>query len=118
MILASPVSLMSESIGIHDHILLSQIQDSPNLEDQVPVIISLRNWVARLYAQALGSLFVASYDSQGYNGVIRPHLHTGNNQQLNRYSSLYSRSTDCAGNVFSINAYSLCRGKSIIRDLP
>jgi hypothetical protein len=27
--------------------------------------------VARLYPQALGSLFVTSYDSQGYGGCIR-----------------------------------------------
>jgi hypothetical protein len=27
--------------------------------------------------QALGSLFVASYDSQGYSGCIRPRPHTG-----------------------------------------
>jgi hypothetical protein len=33
--------------------------------------------MARLYPQALGSLFVASYDSQGYGGGIRPRLHTG-----------------------------------------
>jgi hypothetical protein len=31
--------------------------------------------VAQLYPQALGSLFVASYDSQGYGGGIRPRLH-------------------------------------------
>jgi hypothetical protein len=31
--------------------------------------------VARLYLQALGSLFVASYDSQGYGGGIRPRLY-------------------------------------------
>jgi hypothetical protein len=30
----------------------------------------------RLYPQALGSLFVAYYDSQGYGGGIRPPLHT------------------------------------------
>jgi hypothetical protein len=36
------------------------IGDSPNLEVQVPVFISLKNRVPR----ALGSLFVASYDSQ------------------------------------------------------
>jgi hypothetical protein len=30
-------------------------------------------------AQALGSLFVASYDSQGYGGGIRTDLHTGVN---------------------------------------
>jgi hypothetical protein len=41
----------------------------PNLEGQVPIFISPRNRVAQLYPGALGSLFVASYDSQGY-GVI------------------------------------------------
>jgi hypothetical protein len=30
--------------------------------------------VARLYPQALGCLFVASYDSQGYGGGIGPRL--------------------------------------------
>jgi hypothetical protein len=30
-----------------------------------------------LYPQALGSLFIASYDSQGYGGSIRTLLHTG-----------------------------------------
>jgi hypothetical protein len=57
--------------------LLPQIGDSPNLEGQVPVFISLRKRVAQLYPQALGSLSVASYDSQGYDGDIRPRLHTG-----------------------------------------
>jgi hypothetical protein len=38
--------LGSESRGNHDHILLSQVRDSPNLEDQVPVFISLRRMVA------------------------------------------------------------------------
>jgi hypothetical protein len=69
------VILRPESRGAHDHILLSQIRDSPNLEGQVPVFISLRNRVARLYPQALRSLVVASYHSQGYGGGIRPHLH-------------------------------------------
>jgi hypothetical protein len=43
--LASAVILRSESRGPHDHILLSQIRDSPNLEGQVSVFTSLRNWV-------------------------------------------------------------------------
>jgi hypothetical protein len=77
LVLASAVILRSESRGTHDHILLSQIRDSPNLEGQVLVFISARNRVARLYPQELGSLFVASYDSQGYGGGIRPSLHTG-----------------------------------------
>jgi hypothetical protein len=32
LVLASAVILRSESRGTHDHILLSQIRDSPNLE--------------------------------------------------------------------------------------
>jgi hypothetical protein len=34
------------------------------------LFISTWNRVAQLYTQALGSLFVASYDSQGYGGGI------------------------------------------------
>jgi hypothetical protein len=55
LVLASAVILGSKSRGTHDHILLSQIRVSPNLEDQVPVFISLRNRVVRLYSQALSS---------------------------------------------------------------
>jgi hypothetical protein len=36
----------------------------------VPVFISPRNRVAQIYPWALGSLSVASYDSQGYGGGI------------------------------------------------
>jgi hypothetical protein len=60
LVLASAVILGSESRGTRDHILLSRIWDSPNLEGQVPVFISPRNRVAQLYPQALGSLSVAS----------------------------------------------------------
>jgi hypothetical protein len=77
LVLASAVIFTSESRGTRDHILLSQIRDSPNLEGQVPVFISPRNRVAQLYPQALGSLLVASYDSQGYGGGIRTRLHAG-----------------------------------------
>jgi hypothetical protein len=75
--LASAVILRSESRGTHDHILLPQIRDSPNLEYQSPVFISPRNRVARLYPPAMGFLFFASYDLQGYSGGIRNRLHTG-----------------------------------------
>jgi hypothetical protein len=51
LVLASAFILGPESRGARDHILLSQIRDV---------------------------LFVASYDSQGYGGGIRPRLHTGN----------------------------------------
>jgi hypothetical protein len=77
LVLTSAVILRFESRGTHARILQSQIRDSPNLEGQVPVFISPRNRVAQLHPQALGSLFVASYDSQGYGGGIRPRLHTG-----------------------------------------
>jgi hypothetical protein len=77
LVLASAEILGSESRGTHDHILLSQIRDSPNLEGQIPVFISPRNRVAQLYPQAPGSIFVASYESQGYGGGIRPRFYTG-----------------------------------------
>jgi hypothetical protein len=51
--------------------------DSSNLEGQVPIFISHRNRVAQIYPRALGSLFVASYDSQGCGGGILTRLHTG-----------------------------------------
>jgi hypothetical protein len=76
LVLASVVILRSESHGTHDHILLSQIRDSPNLDGQATVFISPRNRVARLRPQAPGSLFFASYDSQDYSRGIRSCLHT------------------------------------------
>jgi hypothetical protein len=79
MVLPSAVILGSESHETHDQSLLLQIRDSPNLEGQVPVFILPRNRVVQLYTQALVSLFVASYDSHGYGGGIRPLLHTGTN---------------------------------------
>jgi hypothetical protein len=73
--LASAVILGSGSRGTRDHILLSQLRDSPKMEGQVPVFISPRDRVVQLYPQTLGSLFVTSYDSQGYGGGIRTCLH-------------------------------------------
>jgi hypothetical protein len=67
LVLASAVILRSDSRGTLDHILLSKIRVSPNLEGQTPLFLSPRNNVAQLYPQALGSLFVASYYSQGYS---------------------------------------------------
>jgi hypothetical protein len=54
--LASAVILMSESSGTHDNILLPQIRDSPILERQAPVFISLKKRVIQFYPQALGFL--------------------------------------------------------------
>jgi hypothetical protein len=44
------------------------------MEGQISVFISPGNRVAQLYPQALGSLFVTSYDSQGYGGGILTRL--------------------------------------------
>jgi hypothetical protein len=71
---ASAVILASKSRQTHGHILLSQIRDSPNLEGEGPVFISPSDRVALLYPQARGSLFVASYDSQGHGRGIWPRL--------------------------------------------
>jgi hypothetical protein len=78
----SLLTLRSKSRRTHDHILLSHlrpyvtlIRDSPNLEGQVLVFISPRNRVAQLYLRALGYLFVASYDLQGYGGGFLSRLH-------------------------------------------
>jgi hypothetical protein len=51
--------------GLTIGILPFQIWDSPSLEGQVPIFISPSNRVVQL-PQALESLFVASYNSQGY----------------------------------------------------
>jgi hypothetical protein len=75
--LASAVILGSVYRGTRDHILLSEIRDYPNLQGQIPVFISPRIRVARLYPHAMGSLFVASYDSHGYGGGIRTRFRTG-----------------------------------------
>jgi hypothetical protein len=80
--LASRVIRGSESRETHDHILLSQIPDAPSLEGQVPVFIPPRNRVAQLCPLALGSLFVSSYDSQGYGGGIRIRLHASVDQSV------------------------------------
>jgi hypothetical protein len=70
--LTRAITLGSKSHRTQDHILLSHLR-LPNLEGQ----ISPRNRVAQLYPRALGSLFVASYDSQDYGGDILTRLHVG-----------------------------------------
>jgi hypothetical protein len=69
---SSPAQLFTgPSPSPHDHILLSQIWDAPNLEGQVPVFISPRNKVAQLHLQALGSLSITSCYPQAYSGDIQ-----------------------------------------------
>jgi hypothetical protein len=66
---ASAVILGSEFRGTHDHILLSQIWDSPNLEGLVPVFITPTKRVSQLYLRLLRLT--------GYGGGIRTRLHGG-----------------------------------------
>jgi hypothetical protein len=53
--------------------------------------------VAQLYPQALGSLFVTSYHSQGYGVGILTHLNTGNDYRTVNWESCRS----CCGNVLA-----------------
>jgi hypothetical protein len=90
LVLASAFILRSESRGTHDHILLLQTQDSPNLECQVPVFISPRNRVARLSPPPPGHWVSFSSPPTSRRvtmGGIRSRLHTG----LTRSPQLSSR---------------------------
>jgi hypothetical protein len=62
----------------------------PNLVGQVPVFISSRYRVAWLCPQALGSLLVASYDSQVYGRDIGTRLHAGNSTHWIDYSGNFA----------------------------
>jgi hypothetical protein len=74
--------------------------ETPLIGNQVPVFISGRNKVVELYPQALGSVFVASYDSKGYGDDIRTQPHA--------LPPLYSRGMDHAAQKTQL-PYS-CRG--------
>jgi hypothetical protein len=66
-VFARAVILRPESRGVHDHILLSQIWDSSNLEHQVHVFISPKNRVARLYPQTLGYVTESALQGRLYS---------------------------------------------------
>jgi hypothetical protein len=90
--------------------------DSPNLEALVLVFISPRNKVAQINPRALGSLSVASYDSQGYNLGILSRLHTGwlstqtprymasaqTTQKTSQAKFLHCREDDCCSDYLTI----------------
>jgi hypothetical protein len=69
LVFASIVILRSESRGTQTTFYCLRFENPPTRR--------VSNRVARLYPRELGSLFVASYDSQGYGGSIRPRLHRG-----------------------------------------
>jgi hypothetical protein len=68
--LASTVILWSEIRWTHDHILLSQIWDSPNLEGQVPTVLSIRNRMAQSYPQKL-SFWTRLKDKDKVKVIVR-----------------------------------------------
>jgi hypothetical protein len=71
LVLASAVILGSVFHETHDHILLSQIRDSPNLEGQVPVFISLRNRAAEFMCIIYKNLVCTSQETY-YGTLQRP----------------------------------------------
>jgi hypothetical protein len=107
------LDVRSKFHSTHDHILLSQIQDSPNLEGLVPVFISPRNMVAQLYPQALIFLFIASYDLQDYSQVYKP----APTQWINSLSefSLYNFGTDHTENTISNSVSNCCSSRCLER---
>jgi hypothetical protein len=76
LVLASPVILRSESRGTRDHILLSELR-LPQPGGPGPHIYILQELGGPDIPPGTGSLFVASFNSQGYSGGIRPCLHMG-----------------------------------------
>jgi hypothetical protein len=73
LVFISAIILRSESREAQNY-----IRDSPSLEEQVPVFIFLRHRGGDSYTRRqLDSLFIASYDSQGYDEFTRTHLPTG-----------------------------------------
>jgi hypothetical protein len=77
LVFASTLILRSDTRGTRGHILLSQIQDSSNLQGQVLVFKSPQGtgWPSYTHRHWV-PFFVAFYNSQGYCGNIRPRLHT------------------------------------------
>jgi hypothetical protein len=78
-----PSHVGSQSSGNHRHVSLSEIQDSPMLEDQAPIFMSSTDRVAQICPQALGSLFVASYHSQFFTELLIPLYNPGTDRTEN-----------------------------------
>jgi hypothetical protein len=85
----------------------------PKQEGQIPVFVLPRHRVVQLYSQAPDSLFVASYDSQGYDGGIRTRLQEGYKYE-HRLHNIYKWSS-----YFTENLRVPRRaGKFLVVDLP
>jgi hypothetical protein len=73
--------------------------------------MSLGDKVAHLYPQALSSLFVAFYDSQGYGRGILTRLHFRSNHVLILMDSIVWKSThmfDTSAHIFLSDYYRNC----------
>jgi hypothetical protein len=68
------------------------IWDSLNVEVQLPIFMTPEDRVAQLYLRALGSLFVATYDSQRYGECILTRLQTGTQNYVLFADEIYSPS--------------------------
>jgi hypothetical protein len=87
--LASRVITRSESRGIHDHVSLPQTRESGNLERQIPVFISPRKRVTRLYPQALGLHSNKFWKEPNSQLVLIPrYIASGGLQQKTSFPSL------------------------------
>jgi hypothetical protein len=99
LVLASAVILRSESRGTRDQILLSQMREEPGPRIYIP--------------QVLGSLFIASYVSQGYGGGIQTRLHTGKLTTVNLVSLITPQHGPRRKHSFSIVASMFSMGSCL-----
>jgi hypothetical protein len=76
--LASAVILGSESRGTHDHSLLSQIRDFPNLEGQVPLIYIAQEQGGPIMTPGAGFPLRRLLRLAGLWWRYRSRLHAGN----------------------------------------
>jgi hypothetical protein len=89
-------------ITFHCH----RFENSPTWRVRSAYLHPLGRRVARLYPQALVSLFVVYYVSLGYGGGIRPRLHTNHIENIvsivtvHQYLDCFLRSR-CRGNPFA-----------------
>jgi hypothetical protein len=102
--LSSPVQLFS---GSSPYCL--RFETPPTWRARSPYLYPPgRRWLS-YNPQALSSLFVVSFDSQGYGGDVGTRLHTGS------WSSLYNLDTDCTENTASnISSTAACVSVAVI----
>jgi hypothetical protein len=104
--LARAVTLGSKSRRTHGHILLSHLRLPQHGRPGPRIYIPQEQGGPVIPPRALGSLFFASYDSQGYGGGILTRLHTGHTNivwyRLLKY--LWSSATSSFFAVFILNA--------------